>query len=70
MDFSMGKLAIKQIADREGISVKEVKKDMETAIKEGYKNPETRKKWVELFGEERLPTPEEFICMVSKEVKK
>lgn len=43
--------------------------DMETAIKEEYKNPEKRKKWAELFGEDRLLTPEEFICIVSKEIK-
>lgn len=64
-----GKKIIKQIAKENGVSVDEVRRDMEIAIKEGYHNPDTRQKWSEMFGEGVLPTPEEFICTISKEVK-
>lgn len=64
-----GKKIIKQIAKQNGVSVDEVRRDMEIAIKEAYQNPATRQEWSRLFGEGIMPTPEEFICTISKEVK-
>lgn len=64
-----GKKIIKQIAKENGVSVDEVRRDMEIAIKEAYQNPDTRQEWSRLFGEGIMPTPEEFICTISKEVK-
>lgn len=64
-----GKQIIKQIANENGISVDEVRRDMELAINEAYDNAETRQEWSKMFGEGVLPTPEEFICTISKEVR-
>lgn len=68
MCHKKGKQIIKQIAKENGISMDEVRSDMEIAIKEAYHNPDTRQEWSRLFGEGILPTPEEFICSISKEV--
>lgn len=70
MDSVKGKLFIKQIAEKNQVTVEEVRKEMEFAIKEARKNPETQQRWKELFGEAGEPTPEKLISIISKEVKK
>ena len=43
---------------------------MEKAILIGFLNKETRVKWDSLFGSGRLPSPEEFITVLSSKVVK
>ncbi len=60
--------AIKKIAKREGKSESEIRQEMEKAIMIGILNKETRNKWDNLFGVGKLPSPEEFIAVLSMEV--
>lgn len=60
--------AIKKIAKREGKSESEIREEMEKAILVGFLNKETRCKWDSLFGIGRLPSPEEFISVLSMQV--
>lgn len=62
--------AIKKIAKREGKSESEIRQEMEKAIMIGFLNKETRNKWDNLFGVGKLPSPEEFITILSMEVVK
>lgn len=41
---------------------------MEKAILIGFLNKDTRHKWDSLFGSGRLPSPEEFISVLSLKV--
>ncbi len=70
MSERVAKDAIKKIAKRERKSESEIRKEMEKAILIGYMNNETRCKWDSLFGIGRLPSPEEFISVLSREVVK
>ena len=66
MSERAAKEAIKKIAKREGKS--EIREEMEKANLIGFLNKETRHKWDSLFGSGRLPSPEEFIAVLSREV--
>ncbi len=68
MSERAAKDVIKKIAKREKKSESEIRKEMEKAILSGYMNNETRCKWDSLFGIGRLPSPEEFITVLSREV--
>lgn len=68
MSERAAKDAIKRIAKRERKSESEIRKEMEKAILIGYMNNETRCRWDSLFGIGRLPSPEEFISVLSREV--
>lgn len=68
MSKRAAKDAIKKIAEREGKSESEIREDMEKAIMIGFLNKETRHKWDSLFGSGRLPSPEEFIAVLSLNV--
>ena len=70
MSERVAKDAIKKIAKRERKSESEIRKEMEKAILIGYMNNETRCRWDSLFGIGRLPSPEEFISVLSREVVK
>lgn len=68
MSMRTAKDAIKKIATREGKSESEIREEMEKAIMIGFLNKETRAKWDSLFGLGRLPSPEEFITVLSMKV--
>lgn len=68
MSERAAKDAIKRIAKRERKSESEIRKEMEKDILIGYMNNETRCRWDSLFGIRRLPSPEEFISVLSREV--
>lgn len=70
MSKRAAKDAIKKIAKREGKSESEIREEMEKAIMIGFLNKETRHKWDSLFGKGRLPSPEEFITVLSLKVAK
>lgn len=62
------KEVIKKIAKKEGKSENEIREEMEQAIMIGFLNKGTRHKWDSLFGSGRLPSPEEFITVLSLKV--
>lgn len=70
MNERAAKDAIKKIAKREGKSESEIREEMKKAILCGFLNNETRCKWDRLFGVGRLPSPEEFIKVLSLDVAK
>lgn len=70
MSKKAAKDAIRKIAKREGISESEIREEMEKAIMIGFLNKDTRDKWDSLFGSGRLPSPEEFITVLSLKVAK
>lgn len=59
----------KAIAKAEGVSVKEVKRDMVEAIEQARNSsdPEIQAKFHQLFGR-KTPTPEEFVLRMSKKL--
>jgi hypothetical protein len=59
--------AITRVAKRQGISLTECRAEMAAAITEAWTtaDPETRKRQVQLVGEGRVPTPEEFVVLVA-----
>lgn len=61
----------KQIAQKKGVSEKEVKEEMEYAIKSARNNsdPVIQAEFSKRFGN-KTPTPEEFILALSKEIKR
>ena len=69
MKTKEGSKAIKKIAKERGMSVNQVRKEIAEAIKEAYKNPTTRFEWHRIFGENVIPTPEEFVVVMAERVK-
>lgn len=61
---------IKQVAKLHGCSVAEIRKEMQLAIEEARNNddPDKQAEFQRLFGDKK-PTPEEFICKISKNLK-
>jgi len=55
------------IAKRHGVSVAEVRRDMQVAIDEAYKNPNNHALSVERKGYK--PTPEELIAHLARRVR-
>ena len=49
-------------------SESEIREEMEKAIMIGFLNKETRNKWDNLFGVGKLPSPEEFITVLSLKI--
>lgn len=68
MSKRSAKDAIKKIAKREGKSESEIREEMEKAIMIGFLNKETGSRWNSLFRLGRLPSPEEFITVLSMEI--
>lgn len=63
----------RKLANKYGVSVEDVKRDMQTAINETYKNP-FNTKGIEKYQDiihcrEEIPTVEEFINGISENVK-
>lgn len=63
--------ALKLIARREGISVREVRENMQATIEEEQfsDDPQVREHFERLFGK-KTPTPEEYIYTLSKQTGK
>lgn len=70
MRTDKGEKIIRRIAKEHKVNEMAVRKEMEQAIMEGYQNPQTRQEWNRLFGSGHIPTPEEFIAVMAKNVKK
>lgn len=60
----------KEVARLHGVSVAEIREQMELAIESARSNPDPQKQaeFQKLFGN-RTPTPEEFICITSRKLK-
>lgn len=63
----------RKLANKYGVSVEDVKRDMQTAINETYKNP-FNTKGIEKYQDiihcrEEIPTVEEFINGISEKIK-
>lgn len=63
----MNRKFYRQLAKKHGVSVKEVKRDMQIAIDEAYKNPNNHALNVRFKGEK--PTIDEFINYVAQNLK-
>jgi len=70
MDRKRAKRIIKAMAKREGKDENLIRDEMTKAIIMGYMDTEKQKIWTELFGEGRIPGPEEFIMQVSSRAKR
>lgn len=70
MNRKTARRVIAKIAKREGIRTSEVREEMSRAIMAGYSNKETRGKWDDVFGEDTIPSPEEFITTIGGIVAK
>lgn len=60
------KKVLKQVARLRGISVSEVREELEIAIEEARNNPDpdAQAEFHRLFGN-KTPTPEEFLCIAT-----
>jgi membrane peptidoglycan carboxypeptidase len=60
-------LVIRQVAQQQGISTAQCRAAMAEAIRDAWDtgDPVIRQRQIELVGEGRVPTPEEFIVLVS-----
>jgi len=67
-----GRAALREVARQEGISVAEVRKEINIAIAEAMRteDPKAKALWRSLFPEGYVPTPEEFIVVVAGVVQK
>ena len=62
---------IKRVAKAHGVSAKEVREEMLKAIRAGRENPDpsVQAMWNRLFPNGKEPTPEEFIRVLTGEVR-
>jgi len=63
----MNRKIYKEIARKHGVSIGEVRRDIQAAIDEAYKTPSFYARCVYREGEK--PTPEEFITHIARRVK-
>lgn len=54
-----------EIAQKNNVTVDEVKIEMRKAIRMSFNKSGKTKLWQEMFGGERIPEPEEFIRVVA-----
>lgn len=62
---------IHKIAEENGVTSEEVKQDMQTALSEGFNNPDpqVRAIWEQIPREGEMPTIEEFLLWASQRAK-
>ena len=70
MKKSKGTRAIEQLALQKGISIAEIREEIEIAINAAMTNPDpaAKKFWTEIMKNGKKPTPEEFIEYVAGKV--
>ncbi len=71
MDSKITERALEKVAQKEGISVEEVKREIAMAIAAAYSNPDPKiqRRWNDIPCKGDVPTPEEVITQLSKEVR-
>lgn len=57
---------IAQIAKKHNVTEECVKKEIERAIHKAYQNEKSRYKWDAIFGENVIPTVEEFLTKMGQ----
>ena len=64
-------LVIRQVAHRQGIATDRCRAEMAAVIAEAWRtsDPTVRQRQIQLVGKERIPTPEEFILLISDQVR-
>lgn len=64
-------LVIRQVAKQHRISTSQCRSDIQDAITAAWatSDPEAKHRQIELVGEERIPTPEEFIVLVARRLQ-
>lgn len=70
MNRKEAKRIIRSMAKRERKDEKLIREEMKKAITIGYMNTDRQKNWIELFGDEHIPNPKEFIIQISNQVKR
>lgn len=61
-----GAFAIEEVAKKRNLTVEEVRKEMQKEIMCAYENKESKDRWNKIFGENVIPTPEEFIMKLEE----
>ena len=71
MKKSKGLKALEQVAIQNGVSVAEVRKEIEIAIDAAMANPDpaARDFWDKYIKNNQKPAPEEFIIYIAKKIK-
>jgi hypothetical protein len=64
-------LVIRQVAKQQGISTSQCRSEIQEAITEAWvtADPQAKLLQIQLVGEERIPTPEEFIILVARQLQ-
>ena len=72
MKKSKGAKAIIKLAAQKGVSVEEIRREIQIAIDTGMANqdPKAQAYWKEMLNKGVKPTPEDVITYLSKQVKK
>jgi hypothetical protein len=65
------KYVIARVAKQQGISTSQCRAEIQEAISEAWAtaDPQAKLTQVRLVGEERIPTPEEFIVLVARQLQ-
>jgi biotin carboxylase len=72
MNNLKGRMAIEKLARQRGISIQEIKDEINIAIEMGMRNPDisVQQYWRKIPCKGAKPTPEELITYFSKQVEK
>lgn len=71
MKLSKGRKAIEKVASQNGVSVEEVRNEIQKAIELGMGDPDplAKAKWESMCKHGNPPTPEELIIHMAAEIK-
>lgn len=71
MNLKITERALEKVAQKEGVSVDEIKREIEMAIGIAYSNPDPKiqSRWKNIPKKGKIPTPEEVIAQLAKEVR-
>jgi len=63
--------AIAETAKQNGVSVNEIREEIQKAINEGMKSsdPQVKEMWKNIPRKGEIPTPEEFIEFITKNIR-
>ena len=63
-------LVIRQVAKQQGISTSQCRREISSAIREAWttQDPEVKQRQLDLVGERRIPSPEEFILLLASQL--
>jgi tripartite-type tricarboxylate transporter receptor subunit TctC len=70
MNQERARWALLEVARRHGVDEGHVRSEIEKAIAEAMKNPESREVWEKIPSEGEVPTPEELTAFLASEMRK